>query len=424
MSDSDYNLYYLFTSSSEFINLCQFQLSLWGQESKADWSAVYLTQETLPQHNPTLIPIAIYPPPSVSSNNDGLLLSSQTTKNNQSVGALLLKNSGSTIKQLILEGFDDVNTHQVVLPLIYQEQVLGLFITRRLQKEWQSEEIGQGEKVAQTLAIACILDQRQQKIQQQLQYQQQQQQWSSHQIDNLLHQLRNPLTAIRTFSKVLLRRLSTDEKSITSVEGVIRESDRLQDLLSTFEADWKGNKGEIIQGQPSLPSAISRPLLVSAKLPLEAVDLREILDTLITSASVIALEKNIKLTKTLGEKKILIKGNTQALREVFTNLLDNAIKYTPNGGKIKVMLLTDKEAELGIAIADTGYGIPQEDIHHIFERSYRGVQEKGTIPGTGLGLSIVKEFIEQMGGTIDCISPNNLTEEKKGTTFQVWLIKA
>ncbi len=86
-------------------------------------------------------------------------------------------------------------------------------------------------------------------------------------------------------------------------------------------------------------------------------------------------------------------------------------------------MLQAQENHLGIAIADTGYGIPNEDIEHIFERHYRGIQDKGTIQGTGLGLSIVKDFIEQMNGKIEVISPNSLTNYQQGTTFKVWLSK-
>jgi len=72
-------------------------------------------------------------------------------------------------------------------------------------------------------------------------------------------------------------------------------------------------------------------------------------------------------------------------------------------------------------IRDTGCGIPAEDIPYIFQRHYRGVQADGHIPGSGLGLAIAKELIEQMEGTIELISPNQVSEIFPGSTFTIWL---
>lgn len=420
MNKNDYSLYYLFSPSPDFVNLCQIQLNLWGQTQKADWSAVYLTQETVPLRNPSLIQIAVDPP---LNRGENLLLLGESGNKSVNLPNLSPSESSELTEKWILEGFDDISSHQVVLPLIYQERVLGLLVTRRQGQEWQSAEIRQGEKIAQTLAIACWLDQRQQGYQQQLQQQQQFQQWEDTQIDNLLHQLRNPLTAIRTFSKLLLRQLGNDPKIQSAVQGVIRESDRLQDLLKSFEKSWKNAGVDNLNDKPLLTGANLPLMLPSATMSLEAVNLQELLNPLLESARAIAQEKAIQLKAELPEDEMMIKGNMEALREVFTNLLDNALKYTPTGGKIGVIGLSDQEKEWGIAIADTGYGIPSEDIKHIFERNYRGIQEKGNIQGTGLGLAIVKDYIEQMKGRIDCISPNGLTEGDRGTTFRVWIPK-
>jgi signal transduction histidine kinase len=93
------------------------------------------------------------------------------------------------------------------------------------------------------------------------------------------------------------------------------------------------------------------------------------------------------------------------LREVFSNLIDNALKYTPAGGKVTVEVKNVKNS-VEIVFKDTGYGIPMSDQERIFQRHYRGVQAGGDIPGTGLGLAIAKELITSMGGTIEFISPN------------------
>jgi len=91
---------------------------------------------------------------------------------------------------------------------------------------------------------------------------------------------------------------------------------------------------------------------------------------------------------------------------VFSNLIDNALKYTPSG-KIYIQAGLE-QSHLQGAISDTGPGIPPEDLEHIFERHYRGVQSSSEIPGTGLGLAIAKDLIEQMQGEIQVFSPASL----------------
>jgi signal transduction histidine kinase len=123
-------------------------------------------------------------------------------------------------------------------------------------------------------------------------------------------------------------------------------------------------------------------------------------------------------------------ANAKALREVLNNLIDNALKYTPTGGEVKIYSIEKLEQAqqnwLGIAISDSGYGIPLEDQQKIFERHYRGRQAQSDIPGSGLGLAIAKDLIEKMGGKIEIISPNNIEKNTSlpGTTMIVWLVVA
>jgi signal transduction histidine kinase len=100
------------------------------------------------------------------------------------------------------------------------------------------------------------------------------------------------------------------------------------------------------------------------------------------------------------------------LREVISNLLDNALKYSPAGATVWVRagLFQESVPPLqGVAIGDTGPGIPQADQARIFERHYRGVQATGTIAGTGLGLAIAHDLVKDMGGRIDLLSPAHLS---------------
>ena len=149
---------------------------------------------------------------------------------------------------------------------------------------------------------------------------------------------------------------------------------------------------------------------------------------MLVAAVAIAKERNISLNSQIPANLPLIKANSQALREVVSNLIDNALKYTPSGGKIKLEAGIPRYKNdfhwLGIAIKNTGIGIPKQDRERIFERHYRGVQTKGEIEGTGLGLAIAKELIETMAGEIELISFDR--EDKAAgfeieTTFIIWL---
>jgi signal transduction histidine kinase len=153
---------------------------------------------------------------------------------------------------------------------------------------------------------------------------------------------------------------------------------------------------------------------------LESVSVEEILEPLVSSGQAIAQDRQITLTSHIPKSLPPVQGNSKALREVFSNLIDNALKYTPEGGRVSISTQLFP-ATLEISIADTGCGIPREDREHLFERHYRGVQAQGEIPGTGLGLAIAKELIEQMGGTIKVIGPPSDETHLPGTVFTVSL---
>ena len=304
------------------------------------------------------------------------------------------------------------------------------------------------QAIAHTLTLACILDQRAQWFQQQLDRQQQLQGQQADTLHNIFHQLKSPLTAVRTFGKLLLKRLLREDKNYPIANSILRESDRIQELLA--QADQTLEKTEISLSLPltvEVSTPISPDILFSAPvLPLlpacdqlEPLVLSEVLSPLILSAQAIAQERQLECELDLPAELPPILGNAKALREVLSNLLDNALKYTPPGGKlyIRVQLNPDSQglktpkSQVGIGISDNGPGIPPEDLEHLFERHYRGIQENSDIPGTGLGLAIAKAFIQQMQGEIQVFSPVHPAWVSKdmvcndntngGTTFIVWM---
>ena len=125
--------------------------------------------------------------------------------------------------------------------------------------------------------------------------------------------------------------------------------------------------------------------------------------------------KNIILVKTISGTIPPLCGHESRIRSLISNLVNNAIKFTPHGGIVSINLEHNKNV-LEIRVSDTGIGITKNEISHIFERFYRVHQSGTQIPGTGLGLAIVKEVATIHGGKVEVES-----ELGKGTTFIVSL---
>ena len=128
------------------------------------------------------------------------------------------------------------------------------------------------------------------------------------------------------------------------------------------------------------------------------------------------LDSNHEITFSRGQDAITVETDKNLLTECVRALIDNAIKYTPAGGKIEVRCaLSEGHAE--IAVADTGIGISEEDLPHVFERFYRCDKARGREKGsTGLGLSIAKSIAETMHGTLGVVSKLG-----EGSTFTLKL---
>ena len=423
-------------SSSEFTTLCQSQIKLLSQSLGAVWSVVYLTEKIDEDGTSAqLFPFAIYP---VAQNQSFFQLPAieladiWQVMQSQSIGQLLPdnltdKNTAKSTKSSWQS--DSTETKRLILPLFHQETFIGLLITGRPNRDWQPRELEQIEEIARTIAIARFIELQYQWTRDKLTVQENLRRIEHDRLDNLLHQLRNPLTALRTFGKLFLKRLLPDDPNSKLAQSILAQSDRFQALLEQFEAE--SNKLATLDSLGSKYNSLSLEtsndridrssfLLPSSVIELTPVDLKQILEPLLNTASAIAIERNIILIDRLPTAIPLVTADVSALREIFNNLLDNALKYTPSKGRVRLDLKTAPKM-LGIAIEDTGSGIPQSDLERIFERHYRGVQAQGDIPGTGLGLAIARELIVKMRGEIEIISPNNLSTDSPGTTFIVWL---
>lgn len=147
----------------------------------------------------------------------------------------------------------------------------------------------------------------------------------------------------------------------------------------------------------------------------EEVNLREILTELASDIEVLCQEKSIRCQLQVPFD-LFIKGDGVSLRELFHNLLNNAIRYTTPGEEI-LLTLSQKSHNACVAIKDTGIGIPEEHLKHIFERFYRVDKSRSRSEGgTGLGLAICQRIAELHDGTIKVES-----KVGEGSTFSVFL---
>ena len=200
-------------------------------------------------------------------------------------------------------------------------------------------------------------------------------------VANASHELRTPLSAIRGFAETLL----SDE--------ALRENDRRSYL-------------EIINRHAERLAHIVGDLLVlsdvesgSADQELASVDVAALADTLIRDSQARFDDKGLSVSLQ-GDAPALAWSDAQALEQILTNLLSNAVQYTDSGGKIDVAVRVNPHT-VGVSVTDTGIGIPEHDLDRIFERFYRVDKARSrALGGTGLGLSIVKHLVQSVGGTL------------------------
>jgi two-component system sensor histidine kinase BaeS len=215
---------------------------------------------------------------------------------------------------------------------------------------------------------------------------------------NTSHELRTPLTAIRLRTEALRNDPTLDE---TTARRYIEEID-----------DEVASLGNLVQDL----TLLSRFDAGRAELGHDQIDFARLAGSLCQQLLPQAAEKHLELTLSPPEQPVLVNASLNHLTVVFRNLLDNAIKYTPDGGQISWRI---QAGESGVyhTIQDTGSGIAPQHLPHIFERFYRADKARSRdIPGTGLGLALVKSIVEAYGGHITVESEG----VGKGTTARVF----
>ncbi len=200
-------------------------------------------------------------------------------------------------------------------------------------------------------------------------------------VADAAHELRTPLTVLRGELEHLV------QDPLLRVE----HRDRLGSLLEEVERLSKIVAGIL---------ALSRLDAGDALKEWGMLDLGQLAVTTAEQIALLAEDKNISITLT-SAPCVPVRGNRARLKEVVLNLLDNAIKYTPNGGEIHLKVEANHTHAL-LEIADTGIGIPAKALPHVFDRFYRVDQARLLDPdGTGLGLAVVKSICNAHGGLVD-----------------------
>ncbi|MEJ2282825.1 MAG: HAMP domain-containing sensor histidine kinase [Desulfobacterales bacterium] len=214
--------------------------------------------------------------------------------------------------------------------------------------------------------------------------------------DNIAHDLRSPLARIRGIAEMTL----TDEKSINDYKDMavntIEECDSLIEMINTML--------DITEAEAGVNGSTDEEFNIVAVIK-EACELfRPIAD-----------EKGIELTYSLPDNLPFI-GSKKKMQRIVTNILENAIKYTPERGRVAVSAKSEN-GQIRIVFNDTGVGISDDDLPHIFERFYRCDRSRPQ-GGVGLGLSLAKAYTDAMNGFISVTS-----SVKKGSTFELSFVQ-
>ena len=219
-------------------------------------------------------------------------------------------------------------------------------------------------------------------------------------ISNVSHELRTPITSIKSYVDTIVTHGDKLEPDIYKefMQIIDSEADRLMNLVN-----------EVLE--------LSKLEEADKELEMDDMDVCPAAEYTIRALNMMAKDKGIELVFAADNVVPLVHINRESIERAIINLINNAIKYTPNGGQVEVSIRSFPETkELKVAVKDNGIGIPDECIESIFERFFRVEKKVHTIKGTGLGLTIVKNIVEKHGGRVGVESELGL-----GSTFYFFL---
>jgi signal transduction histidine kinase len=215
------------------------------------------------------------------------------------------------------------------------------------------------------------------------------------------HELKTPLMVLRAGVERAMTTPRTPTEALQPLEEVLEEIHRMSEMVENLLTLARADEG-------------------GARLAVEPADLRELLGEASETAGILGEENDIAVRTEVPADPVIVSIDRSRIRQLLLNLVTNAIKYTPSGGKVSLGLVDQGEA-VAIVVGDNGIGIPLGDLPHIFDRFYRvdpARSRTGERPGTGLGLAITKWIAEAHGGHITVQSRLG-----RGTVFTVTLPK-
>jgi PAS domain S-box-containing protein len=218
-------------------------------------------------------------------------------------------------------------------------------------------------------------------------------------VSNVSHELRTPITSIAGYAELLADGSmgGLNEEQIDAVHRITRNTGRLGLLVEDLLTLSKAESGQL-------------------ELEDEEIDLRDVATEVYEMLEEVLRVRSLDVVLVVPDEPTLVTGDAHALEQVVTNLMGNAIKFTPDGGRV-TLTVSQTPRDVKLTVEDTGMGIPEEDQEHLFTRFFRasGATENA-IQGTGLGLSIVHSIVLQHGGDVTVASTPG-----SGTTVTVLL---
>jgi signal transduction histidine kinase len=222
-------------------------------------------------------------------------------------------------------------------------------------------------------------------------------------VANISHELRTPLTHVKGYIELLATETlgSLGEEQKKALQVAQHATTRLESLIDNLILFSQAARGELT-------------------LHLMPVNLNKVATEILNYSNQKALDRNIILSAEIKSNLPLVKADEEKISWVILQLMDNAIKFTPAGGKVGLLIKRESDTLVKISVADTGIGIPKNRLHELFE-PFHQLDSSSTrrYGGTGLGLALVRQILDAHGSVIDVQS-----EEGKGTIFGFPLLVA